>query len=884
MVWRQVTRGLRALFQRRAADQDVADEVADYLEQASAAHRGRGLSPDDARRAARLELGNVTGVREQMREAGWERVIDSALADLRYAVRRLRAAPGFTAVTVLTLALAIGATTAIFSAVNPILFEPLPYPEAGRILVIDDRGQGGAPIDVTFGTYRELALRSRSCDTLAVLKPWQPTITGTAEPERLNGQQVSAGYFRALGLGPALGRDFDPADDRPGGAKTAIVSDALFRRRLGADSNAIGRSVTLDGSLYTVIGVLPRGFENVLAPSADVWTLLQYDPALPSFDGREWGHHLRLIGRLRSGVSVDGARREIAGIAHTPAAGFTRPPWASLQDGLQLTRLQDKVTEEVRAPLLSVLGAVLLLLLIACGNVTNLLLARGAERAGEFAVRAALGAARPRLMRQLLTESVLLASVGGAAGIAVAVFGVRALVALGPADLPRITAIRLDAPAFLFALAITTLIGVAVGFAPALHASRSNLNAGLQQASRRSAGHHRTRRILVVLEVSLALVLLVGAGLLVHSLQRVLALPSGFDPTRVLTLQVQVAGPRFDADSVTHRYYARVLDAVRQVPGVSDAALTSQLPLSGGMPDAYGVALEAAGGDTHNGDPAIRYAVTGDYFAALRIPLLRGRLLERTDAAGATRAVIISESYARRAFPGADPLGRRLRFGPDTSWLTIVGVVGDVKQSSLFAETEDALYVAAPQWVWADHARWLVVRGQGTGRALTALVPALKQAVWSVDKDQPIVRVGTMNAWVAASTAVRHFTMIVFEAFALVALLLAATGIYGILAGGVTERRREIGVRAALGASRLEILSLVVRQGMGLAGFGVAIGLVGASLASRALVSLLFDVSPLDPATYVGVTVLLGAVALVACGVPAWRAVQIDPAQTLRTE
>jgi putative ABC transport system permease protein len=881
MVWRQLTRGLRGLFQRRAADQDAADEVADYVEQAAAAHRALGRSPAEALRAARLEVGNLTGVREQMREAGWESVIDACVADVRYAVRRLRAAPGFTAVTVLTLALAIGATTAIFSAVNPILFEPLPYPHAGNIFVIDDYGTGGAPVDVTFGTYRELVQRSRSFDTLAVLKPWQPTITGTAEPERLSGQQVSAGYFRVLGLQPAVGRDFDQAEDRPGGAKTVIVSDALFRRRLGADSAVIGRTVTLDGTLFTVIGVLPRGFENVLSPSADVWTLLQYDPSLPSLDGREWGHHLRLIARLRSSGSVDAARRELATIAYTPAAGFVRPPWASLDDGLQLTRLQDRVTQGVRAALLSVLGAVLLLLCIACGNVTNLLLARGAERKGEFAIRAALGAARPRLMRQLLTESLLLALVAGMCGVAVAAFGVRALVALGPADLPRIAAIRLDAPAYLFAFAVTTLIGLAVGLVPALHASRGDLQAGLQQASRRSAGHHRTRRTLVVLEVSLALVLLVGAGLLVHSLARVLALPAGFDPSRVLTMQVQVAGPRFDADSATHRYYAQALEAVRQVPGVIDAAFTSQLPLSGEMPDAYGAALETSGGDAHNGDPAIRYAVTGDYFTAMRIPLLRGRYLDRRDVAGAPRSVVISESYARRAFAGADPLGRRLRFGPDRGWLTIVGVVGDVKQSSLFVGTEDALYIAPPQWAWADHARWLVVRGQG---AVTGLVPALKRAIWSVDREQPIVRVGTMDAWVAASTAVRRFTMIVFEAFALVALVLAATGIYGILAGGVTERRREIGVRAALGASRAEILSLVVRQGMGLTAAGLLIGLVAAGLASRALVTMLFGVSPLDPVTYMGMTALLGGVALVACGVPAWRAAQIDPAQTLRLD
>lgn len=883
MLWRQLTRGVRALFDRQAADRDVADEVADYLERAMAAHRARGLSAEDARRAARLELGNVTSVREQVHEAGWENVVQTALADVRHAARRLRAAPGFTAVTVVTLALAIGATTAIFSAVNPILFEPLPYPGAGRILAIQDYGVSGAPLDVTFGTYRELALRSRSLEALSVMKPWQPTLVGPSEPERLEGQRVSAGYFRALGVAPARGRDFDPADDHPGGAAVVIISDGLWRRRFGADSEVVGRAISLDGTPCIVIGVTPRGFEDVLAPSAEIWSLLQYDAALPSFGGREWGHHLKLIARLAHGVTVEQARREFATIARTPLAGLVRPPWAALQSGLQVVSLQDGVTHGVRAALLSVLGAVLVLLLIACGNVTNLLLARGAERRGEFAIRSALGAGRPRLVRQLLTESLLLTLLGGACGIVVAAFGVRALVALSPTDLPRLADIRIDASAFVFACTTTTVIGLAVGLVPALQASRSDLHADLQQASRRTArGHQVTRRTLVVAEVSLALVLLVGAGLLVHSLNRVLALPSGFDPSQVLTLEVQVAGPRFDPDSVTHRYYARVLDAVRQVPGVTTAALTSQLPLSGETPEAYGVALEANGGDPQrSSDPALRYAVTGDYFAALRIPLVRGRLLDARDVAAAPRAVLVSESYARRAFAGRDPLGNRLRYGPDTSWETIVGVVGDVRQSSLSAGDEDAVYVPPLQWSWADHSRWLVARVQGRA---AALVPAVKRAIWSVDKNQPIVRVGTMNAWVATSTAVRRFTMVVFEVFALVALVLAATGIYGILAGGVAERRREIGVRAALGASRREILSLVVRQGLGLTGIGMALGLAAAALASRALATLLFGVSPLDPLTYLGVTALLAGVALVACSVPAWRAAQIDPAQTLRLE
>lgn len=884
MIWRQLQRGLRGLLRRGAADRDIDDEVQDYFEQATAAQRARGLSPTEARRAARLELGTATLVREQVRASGWEHGIETTLADLRYAARRLVSAPGFTAVTALTLALGIGATTAIFSAVNPILFSPLPYPTPGRILVLRDYGASGAPSDVTFGTFRELAQRSRSFAALAVMKPWEPTLSGSAEPERLEGQAVTAGYFTVLGVPPALGRDFDPPDDRPHGLRTAIVSDGLWRRRFGADSGLVGRTIPLDGVLFTVIGVMPRGYENALLPGADIWTLLQYDAALPSLQAREWGHHLGMIARLRPGVRPDEARQEIAAIARTPLPSFARPPWASLANGLQTTVLRDDVTRGVRAALYSVLGAVLLLLAIASGNVTNLLLARGAERSGEFAVRAALGATRPRLVRQLLTESLLLSLLGGACGLAVAALGIRGLVALSPADIPRAAAIRLDTATYVFACVITMVIGLAVGLVPALQAARGDLHGALQDASRRTAGaHHLTRRTLVVAEVSLALVLLVGAGLLVHSLDRLLALPPGFDPAHVLTLEVQVTGPRYQTDSATNRFFTQALDAVRRVPGVELAGFTSQLPFSGEPPDGYGAAIEASGGNTQRGDPVLRYAVTPQYFDVLRIPVRAGRALEPQDGIAAPRVTVVSESYAKRTFHGQSPLGRRLHVGPDTSWLTIVGVVGDVKQTSLTTTELDAVYVAPLQWVWADQSRWLVARVRGGGSA-TSLAAAVKRAIWSVDGDQPIVRVASMDAWVAASTAVRRFVMIVFEAFACVALLLAATGIYGMLSGGVTERRREIGVRAALGASRVEIVALVVGQGMRLTGLGVVIGLIGAGLASRALVSLLFGVSPLDPLTYAGVTVLLGGVALAACGVPAWRAAQIDPAQTLRLE
>ncbi|HKG94968.1 MAG TPA: FtsX-like permease family protein, partial [Gemmatimonadaceae bacterium] len=530
-------------------------------------------------------------------------------------------------------------------------------------------------------------------------------------------------------------------------------------------------------------------------------------------------------------------------------------------------------------------GAVALLLAIACVNVTNLLLARGARRRGELAVRAAIGAGRARLVRQLLTESLLLAAAGGALGMAVAELGVRALVALSPPGLPRVGAIRLDGTVLAFGLGLTTLVGLAFGLVPALQLSSWRaLHAAMRSGARQTVGggHRLTRRTLVVAEVALALVLLVGAGLLLRSMQRLFAVAPGFDPSGLLTMQVQVAGHQFDDDGAVHRFFDQALDAVRRVPGVRAAAFTSQLPLSGDL-DEYGVHFESStsvSAEADNG--ALRYAVSPGYFEVMGIPLLRGRLLDDRDAAGTPAAVLLSESLARRKFPGADPIGRRLRVGPnDGPWATVVGVVGDVKQASLAASRPDAVYVTTAQWRFADRARSLVVRARGEAAALT---PAVKGAVWSVDRDQPIVRVATMDALLAASAAERRFALILFEAFAAAALALAAIGLYGILSGSVAERMRELGVRAALGASRGALLGLVMRQGTALAAAGVAIGLAAAAAASQALAALLFGVSRLDPATYLGVVALLAVVSVVACWVPAWRAARVDPAITLRAE
>ena len=887
-IWRQLTRGLGVLTNRAKADGDLSDELHHYVEQSAAEHRARGSSPSSAHRDALLEIGNMTVAREHVRSYGWENTVASILGDLQYAARRLRHAPGFTTVSVITLAMGIGASTAIFSAVNPIFFAALPYPDAQRLVTISDRTGEGQPLDITFGSYLEIARRAHSFTRMAPISTWQPAMIGTGKPERLSGERVGADFFRTLGVAPLLGRDFQAGDDVPNGPNVVILSNSLWQRRFGGDPGIIGRSVKLNEMDFDVIGVMPREFENVLAPLADVWAPLQYELTFGA-QSREWGHHLRLVSRLAPGIGIEQAKAELDRIAHTPVQDFPRVPWASLENGLAVTSLQADVTRGIRPMLIAVLVAVMLVLAIVCVNVTNLMLARSAQRRGEFAMRAALGAGRVRLARQVLIESLTLALAGGVLGMFVAEVAIHAIVALSPPELPRIAAIRLDGTVFAFGFLITTIVGVAAGILPAVGATGQNLNDETRESSTRTTGSDRgARGVLVVTEVALALALLVSAGLLLKSINHVLAVRVGFDSSNLVTMQVQQAAPRLQdtdtagalrLDSARNLEWSDALDAVRRVPGVTAAAFTSLLPLSGDV-DTYGVHFE--GDDETKGDgAALRYAVTPGYFDAMGIPLRRGRLIDSRDVAGAPRAVLINESFAKRKFAGQDALGKRLRFGPEEGdWYVVVGIVGDVKRSSMEIDAPDAIYMSPAQWHWVDNVMSLVVRARGNAATLT---PALRNAVWSVDKDLPISRVATMRELVDRSLSDRHFAMILFVAFGMTALILAAVGIHGVLSGSVTERIREIGVRAALGASPGEVVRMVLRRGMTLTVAGVLLGLIASGLASRVVDSMLFGVSRLDAGTYLGVAALLSAVAAVACVLPAMRAARVDPSITLKT-
>jgi predicted permease len=811
------------------------------------------------------------------------------MIEIQRTARRLMRVPGFTLTTVLTLAIGIGASTAIFSTVAPILLESLPYPNPDRVVMVTDRNDGP---NTTYGTYVEVAARSRAFEALAVAARLDPALSGSGESEYLAGDYVSVDYFRALGVAPAVGRNFQREDHIIGAPQVVIISDALARRHFGSAREILDQTIYLEGYPCTVIGVMPPGFENVLAQNADVWAALQFREQAP-FQSGEWGHQLRMIGRLRPGLSIEDAQREIDSIAGTQIAEFPRPEWAALPNSLLIEPLRSSVTAGARPVLLAVAGAVFLLLALACVNVTNLLLARGVARRREVALRAVLGAGRPRLVRELLTESLVLAFLGGALGWGVAVWGVEAIVALAPANLPRIGAIGLDASAFLFAFAATTLVGFAVGLAPALRGARPELRADLQSGARAPSGSQLVRRGLVVGEVALALVLLIGAGLLLRSVERLFSTEPGFDASNVLTMQVVATGYLFEqqGDTVRRRsdaealpLFQSMLEAVRAVPGVLDAAFTTQLPLSGSN-DIYGVRFESD--SPNSGDPALRYVVTPDYFRAMGIPLLGGRLLDAGDRPGAAQAVVLSESFARRRFGDRDPLGQRLRIGPENfepnrPWDVVVGVVGDVKQTSLEAGVPfDAFYVALGQWMWMDYEQSLVVRTDGDP---AALAPAIRDAIRSVSSIPAIARVATMEEIVTASEAERRFALTVFTVFAAAALVLAALGLYGVIAGAVAERTHEIGLRSALGATSAQIIALVLRQGLTLAALGVALGLIGAAAATRGLESLLYGVTSLDPLTYGGVILLLAAVAGAACWLPAVRAARVDPTVALRAE
>ncbi len=805
-------------------------------------------------------------------------LVSTFLADLRIAARLLRRSPAFALVAVLTLGLAIGATTAIFSVIDPVLLRPLPYPAPHRLAFVWERGRDGRPENVGYATFHDFVEQSRTIERAAAIGTWQPILDGTtAEPERVDGDRVSWTYFSLLGVRPELGRDFRAEDDVPGNNQLVILSHRLWERRFNSDTAVIGKPVSINGSPLTVVGVMPASFDNVISPTAEIWRTLGYL-------NQPWAcrtcHHLRMLVRFKPGVTAAAATTELDQIHQRMEQQY---PDQYSAVGALVVRVQDQMTQGFRAALLALSAAVVLVLLIAVANVVNLQLARSVRRDEEFAIRVALGAGRGRLVRQLLTEGLLLSALGGLAGLIVARLALPMLVSRLPAGMPRVAAIHLDLAALSAVAALVLVLTVVMGLAPARaqgHELGATLRAGRRLASTRT---HLTRATLVVGEIALAMMLLVSAGLVARSLVSLLAVNAGFDESHLVTMEINTVGTAYGTNEQIWDVHDRVREALAALPGVTSVAVANQLPL-GGNRDSYGVIdVDNVPANPELSPSGDRYVVSAGYFAAMRIPILRGRAFTAAEAADtSTHVVLVSAALAEKLWPGQDPLGHRVRMGdPKGAPRTVIGVAGNVHHTSLDADVTLQFYAPERQWFFSDNQEVVVVRTQGDPAALAS---AIRTAVAAVAGTQPIVKLATMDQVVSRSTTQRRLALTLFGAFAIAALLLAVAGIYGVLAGSVSERTREIGVRSALGATPGDIVGLVVGQGGRLAAIGIALGLGGSLALTRYLRSLLFGVAPTDPLTLGGVVVLLGVVTLAACLIPAVRAARVDPSRALRSE
>jgi predicted permease len=805
------------------------------------------------------------------------------LTDLHYAVRALRKSPGFTFVAMLTLALGIGANAAIFSAVNAVLLRPLPYRDAGALVTVDHfypslKGLEAGVSAPGFVDYRD---RTRSFTSVAVEGNWQPNLTGQGDPERLTGARLSGQYFTTLGVRPALGRVFGPDEDQPGREHVVVLSDGVWRTRFGADPSIVGRTLTLDGEPHEVIGVMPAAFRDFFRPTAALWRPLALTPEQLTM-GRT-SEFLTLTARLKPGVTAQQAAVDVRTLAEQLKAQY--PESYPTDWTLKVTPLRDKGTGKVRPALLMLFGAVAFVLLIACANVANLLLARAAGRAREVAVRAALGAQRSRLVRQLLTESVVLALAGGVLGLLFAQFGLRALGALTSTNLAG-QPITMDWRVLVFALLLSMATGLIFGMAPALHLARAGLQATMREGGRAAAGDRgaqRLRRGLIVSEVALAVVLLTGAGLLIRSFQRLAGVSPGFEPSHVLTATIALPEAKYRTRPEQAAFFDALLPRLAAVPGIQAVGATSSVPLG---PNGNTRSFTVEGYQPAPDQPApwgdFR-VVTPRLFEALRTPLRRGRTFTEQDGPTAPLVVIVDEELAHRYWANADPIGKRITYGAprgDTiPWRTVVGVVGHVKYDALDTEARVQLYVPAAQAPTGVMA--LVVRTAGDP---LAAVPLVREAVRSIDRDQPLSSVKTMDDLVDAAMGQRRSSMTLLSVFAGFALLIACIGLYGITAYAVTQRTREIGVRMALGAASTQVVRPFVRDSLGLAVAGLVIGSLVALGASRLLQSQLYQVPSHDPLTLLGTAGLLAGVAAVASYLPARRATQVSPIVALRSE
>ena len=806
-------------------------------------------------------------------------------ADLRYGLRQLKKAPVFTVVAVVTLALGVGANTAIFSVVKAVLLNQLPYRDPdGLVKIAEDDHDTPLPETIDFTTTYDLRLRSHLFQSMSLFRDGAGAIVEQGYPELLQGMRVGYDYFDTLGVNMHLGRGFLPDEDRPETRYEAILTHGLWLRRFGGDPSIIGRTVRLSDRSYKVVGVLPEGFHPIMRSDRsimpEIYMPLGYDLKLPM--ACRGCQHLQMVGRLKPGVSPEQAKAELNTILRDIVR--EHPKDYDPRTVIVMAPLRDVVVGRVSTALWILLGAVGMVLLIACANVAHLTLARASGRSKEMALRAALGAGRARLARQVLSESVLLALIGGFAGAMLAWWGTGALTSLGPKELPRAHEIRIDLPVLLFALGISILTGLLFGVVPALRTWQAHPNEALKDAGRATAGrsHHGYRNILVTVELALAFVLVMGTGLLGKSLLRLLNVDPGYDPHNVLTAGVYVYGDRYQKPEAEVNFYEQGMQRLRATPGIESVAMVSMLPLASS--DRYGFHIQDRPLPNNDAEApsADTYSVSPDYFHVMKIPLKRGQLFTSRDRTGAPGVALISESCARAAFPNQDPIGKHIQLGgrdDSKPWLTIVGIVGDVRQYGFDRPSSMEAYIPLAQ----DNkfAFNLVARTEGDPRRFEQTV---RQAFLAVDNTQPIYQVRPLEDYVAESQAERRFTLMLLALFGALALVLAVVGIYGVISYAVSLRTRELGIRMALGAERKTIVAMVLREGLILVGFGLALGFAASLLLTRFLASLLFQVRPADLATLAAVTFTLTAISLLANYLPARKASRVDPIVALRYE
>jgi predicted permease len=877
---------IRNLRRRDVVDAEIAAELRAHLEMAVEAAVRKGMSEQQARRAARLQFGNPVAVKESTMGADATLWMDAVGRDARYALRQLTKSPGFAATVIVTLALGIGANTAIFSAVKAVLLAPLPYKDSGRIVAVwtSNPTQGnGDPLPSSPGDFALWKARSGVFEDMAPSYDDELTLTGQGSPLYLMGYAVSASYLRILGVAPATGRLYTDEEDRPGGPPVVLLSDHLWRTAFHSDSEISGKAITLDGKRYTVLGVMPQGFNY--PASVDFWTPVAMDPAASS----DFQHtYVRILARLKPGVSIAEAQAAINRVEAQTAAAH---PDTDHGNRVVVTPLREELDGDIRMPLLILLGAAGLVLLIACANAAGLALARAAERQKEVAVRLALGATRTHLVRQFMTESLVLGFLGGGAGVVLALAGTHSLLGLFPNDvanlrIPTVKAIPMDLGVLLFALGATVLCAVLSGLAPLWRAARAQAAAAMKESVRGTttgAGSNRSRSAIVIFEVALSLMLMTTAALVVASFQKVMNSGLGFEPDHLLCLEVLLPSNQYPSTNPQKRvqFTENVIRAMEAIPGVRLAGATNFEPLSGFWNTTNFLLRGEAPPKGGEGPEADDRIVTADYLATMGIPLLRGRGFSATDRAGSEQVAMINATMARDFFRDRNPVGEALNLGtaekPD--WWRIVGVAGDVKSFGQDAPTHAEIYRPFSQIPFP-----LIGFNMRTSTDAGAMVTPAEHALWSVDPNLPVMKAIPMTELASQSLAIRRASSALVAGFAALALVLACIGIYGVMAYAVTQRTPEIGVRLALGAQRGDVVRMVLGSGLRLALTGVVIGLAGALASSRFLHSLLFQVSAINPVIFAAAAAALVVVGLAAAYLPARRAASIDPIRALRSE